>query len=301
MSPMQVIEYVLIFTLLACAVTLYVQNALAKPIILTKNALVDYVGTKTLPQLPSKFKDEAGLLMANTNSTLYELDNLIKEKRDFIYLLSNDLKTPLHNVVTLVQLMQEDYKNESKDEYLHLIKQTTRHQIQMINTVLDLATSDFASLANPTTVNLEQLMNRIVKDLQISFHNKQLQMLLDVPLTMRLTVNEDLFSMALSNLIINAIQFSNRNSDIMLRAVEMEKHIMIRVVDYGIGFSASQAPSFEPFFKASRPGTSGESANGLGLYFTKKIINYHGGTITAESDGEGKGAKFIIKMPKKAV
>jgi methyl-accepting chemotaxis protein len=94
MSPAQVIECVLIFTLLACAATLWVQNALAKPIIVTKNALVDYLSTKTLPKLPGTFKDEAGLLMANTNTALYELDNLIKEKRDFIYLLSHDLKTP---------------------------------------------------------------------------------------------------------------------------------------------------------------------------------------------------------------
>lgn len=301
MSPMLVIECVLVFTLLACAITLLVQNTLAQPIIITKNALVDYLGAKKLPQLPVTFKDEVGLLMSHTNTALYELDNLIKEKRDFIYLLSHDLKTPLHNVVTLVQLMQEDLNNASKEEYLHLIKQSTRHQIQMIATVLDLATSDFASLANLSTINLDQVMNRIVKDLQISLRNKGLQVLIDVPLTMRLTVNEDLFCMALTNLVINAIKFSNRNSDIMVRAVEMKDHIMIRVIDYGIGFTASRAPSFEPFFKASRPGTGGEASNGLGLYFTKKIINYHGGSIAAESEGEGKGAKFIIMMPKQAV
>ena len=300
MSPTLVIECVLVFTLLACAITLLVQNALAKPIIITKDALVDYLNTKTLPQLPVNFKDEVGVLMSNTNTALHELDNLIKEKRDFIYLLSHDLKTPLHNVITLVQLMQEDYNNGSKDEYLHLIKQSTRHQIQMIATVLDLATSDFTSLSNPTTINLDQVMNRIVKDLYISLKNKELQILIDVPLTMKLTVNEDLFCMALTNLVINAIKFSNRNSDIMVRAVEMKDHVMIRVIDYGIGFTPSRAPSFEPFFKASRPGTVGEVSNGLGLYFTKKIITYHGGTITAESDGEGKGAKFILKIPKGA-
>ena len=168
----------------------------------------------------------------------------------------------------------------------------------MIDTVLDLATSDFASLANPSTINLEQAMNRIVKDLYISFRNKDLQVLLDMPVTMKLTVNEDLFSMALTNLVLNAIKYSNRNSDIMIRAVEMKDHVMIRVIDYGVGFNAGQAPSFEPFVKPSRPGTSSENANGLGLYFVKKIINYHGGTITAESEGEGKGAKFIIMLPK---
>lgn len=300
MSPLLVIECVLIFTLLACAITLWVQSALAKPIIITKNALIDYLDNKRLPELPLNFKDEAGLLMSNTNIALHELDNLIKEKRDFIYLLSHDLKTPLHNVITLLQLMQEDYNNESKDEYLHLIRQSTRHQIRMIGNVLDLATSDFASLANPANINLEQVMHRIVKDLYISLKNKELQVLIDVPINMQLIVNEDLFAMALSNLLVNAIKFSPRNSDIMIRAVDMEEHTMIRVVDYGIGFKTGKAPSFEPFFKGSRPAADGESSNGLGLYFTKKIITYHGGTITAESEGEGKGAKFIIKIPKKA-
>lgn len=300
MSPLLIIECVLVFTLIACAITLLIQNALAKPIIITKDALVDYLSTRMLPELHVTYKDEAGLLMSHTNTALHELDNLIKEKRDFIYLLSHDLKTPLHNVITLVQLMQEDDSGASQEEYLHLIKQSTRHQLQMINTILDQATADFASLANPTTINMDQCLNRVVKDLEVSFKNKGLQPLLDVPITMKVTVNEDLFGMALTNLVANAIKYSNRNSDVMIRAVEMEDEVMIRVIDYGIGFNANRAPNFEPFFKASRPGTSGENSNGLGLYFAKKIISYHGGTITAESEGEGKGAKFIIKLPKAA-
>ena len=115
MLPVQVIEWVLVFTLVACAITLWVQNALAKPIIMTKNALHNYLNNKTLPRLPVIFNDEAGLLMAHTNIALHELDSLIKEKRDFIYLLSHDLKVPLQNVITMVQLMQEDYHNTSKD------------------------------------------------------------------------------------------------------------------------------------------------------------------------------------------
>jgi signal transduction histidine kinase len=274
------------------------QNALAKPIIITKDALNDYLNHKTLPTLPTDFKDEVGILMNNTSITLNELDILFKEKRDFIYLLSHDLKTPLHNVMALLQLMQEDHSNESKDEYLYLLKQASRQQIHLINTVLNLATSEFANLANLQLVHLEPIMNRIIKDLAISLKAKDIRALIDVPYDMQATVNEDLFSMALTNLISNAVKFSTPNSEILVRAVITNNVLMIRVIDYGIGFEVNRVPTFEPFAKSSRPGTAGESSNGLGLYFAKKIIDYHKGSLIAESDGEGMGAKFIIRLPK---
>jgi len=296
-SPSTVIWCTLIFTLIACGITLWMQNALARPIIITKDALNNYLDHKILPTLPKDFKDEVGILMNNTNITLNELDGLLKEKRDFIYLLSHDLKTPLHNVMTLLQLMQEDQTNESKVEYLYLLKQASRQQMHLINTVLNLATSEFANLANVQLIYLEPLMNRILKELAISLKAKDIRALIDVPYDMQLTVNEDLFGMALTNLITNAVKFSTPHSEILVRAVKSNNELMIRVIDYGIGFEASRAPTFEPFAKSIRPGTAGELSNGLGLYFAKKIIDYHKGTLIAESEGEGMGAKFIIRLP----
>lgn len=297
LTPGMVIFSTLGFTLIACAITLFMQNALARPIVETKNALINYLSNKTLPELPTDFKDEAGLLMSNTSTALHELDNLIKEKRDFIYLLSHDLKTPLHNVLTITHLMKEDAGNDSKEEYINLIKQSAQYQLQLITSVLNLATSEFKENNAPQPTPLEPLLNKILKDHSVSLQNKQIQVLADIPQTLQVNINEELFGMALSNLITNAIKFSTRNSEIMIRAAVMDDHIMIRVIDYGIGFTSSKAPSFEPFTKSSRPGTAGESSNGLGLYFTKKIISFHGGSLVAESEGEGKGAKFIVKLP----
>jgi signal transduction histidine kinase len=297
MSPLVVIQTTLVFTLIACGITLLLQNALAKPIVVTKNALDEYLTTQKLPDLPTGYKDEVGVLMNNTSKALQQLDSLLKDKRDFIYLLTHDLKTPLHNVLTLLHLMQDDAQNHHKDEHLHLIRQSTRNQLQLIETVLNLASSEYADLAKNKPVSLEPMLNRVIQNLNISLQNKQLEVLLDVPYTMQVTVNEELFSMALTNLLTNAIKFSNRNSEIMVRAIKMDGYIMLRVIDYGLGFTVSKAPNFAPFSKTSRPGTDGEATNGLGLYFTHKIIAYHGGTLTAESEGEGKGAKFIIKMP----
>ncbi|MVN90918.1 sensor histidine kinase [Mucilaginibacter aquatilis] len=297
LTPGMVILSTLGFTLVACAVTLLMQNALARPIVETKNALIDYLSNKKLPQLPTDFKDEAGLLMSNTCTALQELDNLIKEKRDFIYLLSHDLKTPLHNVLTITHLMKEDTDNDSKEEYINLIRQSTQYQLQLITSVLNLATSEFTEGNEPHVLFLEPMLSKVLNDHSTSLQNKKLQILTDVAPTIQIKVNDELFSMALSNLITNAIKFSRRNSEVMIRAAVMDDHIMIRVIDYGIGFTAANAPSFEPFTKSSRSGTMGESSNGLGLYFTRKIIKYHGGSLIAESEGDGKGAKFIIKLP----
>ena len=292
-----VIECTLMFTLIACAITLLMQNALTKPIVATKNALTDYLSNQTLPKLPTHFEDEAGILMSNTSVALYELDGLLKDKRDFIYLLSHDLKTPLHNVLTLTHLMHEDEVNESKEEYLQLIKQSTRNQLDLISSVLNLASSDFTDLAVMKPVQLQTLVNKIVKDHSVSIENKQLSVLIAVPWHIQISVNEELFTMALVNLLTNAIKFSKRGGEIKVRAVAAKDAVTIKIIDDGIGFAVEKAPSFEAFSKISRPGTDGESSNGLGLYYTHKIVNYHKGNLAAHSEGDDKGAQFIIKLP----
>lgn len=296
-SPSVIIECTLVFTLIACALTLWIQHALTKPIVTTKNALTDYLQHKILPNLPMHFKDEAGVLMHNTSIALHELDGLIKEKRDFIYLLSHDLKTPLHNVLTLTHLMQDDHDNESKEEYLQLIRQSTYNQLQLITNVLNLASSDFTEMASMKSIYLDEVIGNIVGNLSVNLQNKQIAVQINIPSSMQITVNEERFSMAVTNLLTNAIKFSKNDGKINIDAVIKEGYTFIIFTDYGIGFNPKSRPTFEPFTKASRPGTAGESSNGLGLYFTKKIITYHGGTIAAESEGEGKGATFTIKFP----
>ncbi|WP_332914228.1 hypothetical protein [Algoriphagus boritolerans] len=94
-SQAEMLLLILILTLLATAATLYILNRLLEPLIVSKNALEAYINTRTLPNLPVGFKDEAGILMQKVQTALMSMDEFVQAKQDMITLLSHDLRAPI--------------------------------------------------------------------------------------------------------------------------------------------------------------------------------------------------------------
>ncbi|OFZ77358.1 MAG: hypothetical protein A3K03_04535 [Bdellovibrionales bacterium RIFOXYD1_FULL_44_7] len=103
------------------------------------------------------------------------------------------------------------------------------------------------------------------------------------------------FSIALSNLVHNALKYSANEKKIVFSVYRSGKKAEIAVADNGIGMERDKIKKiFGLFYRANNNAASG---TGLGLYITKSIITLHGGTIQAESAGPGKGSRFIINLP----
>ncbi|HEY9667114.1 MAG TPA: ATP-binding protein, partial [Coleofasciculaceae cyanobacterium] len=106
----------------------------------------------------------------------------------------------------------------------------------------------------------------------------------------------DRLQQIIGNLVSNAIKFTPEGGYIHVQLKCFEKHILVQVSDTGKGISADFLPHvFDPFLQAAHMGRQG--GLGLGLAIVRHLVELHGGTIQAESLGEGQGATFTVELP----
>ncbi|MDC4226753.1 MAG: ATP-binding protein [Candidatus Manganitrophus sp.] len=104
------------------------------------------------------------------------------------------------------------------------------------------------------------------------------------------------------NLISNAIKFTPRQGSVSIEVEQIDPHVQIRVRDTGIGIAPDFLPYvFDRFRQADSSSTRTHSGLGLGLAIVRHLVELHGGTVSAESPGKGKGATFTVKLPGRPV
>lgn len=299
LSPLSVFISVLLFTLIAAGATLFILNKLLEPIIFAKNSLSNYLVNKHLPNLPTQYTDEVGILLKEIQFSVKSLDELINEKQDMIGLMSHDLKNPLAAVMNYAELIPQADSDEKRIKLKNKILDVAKVQRDIVNSVLELLEREEIIISDTmkNEFNLNNLFveikNRYEKDLE----SKQLSLIID-PNDTNLFASEELILQVISNLVSNAIKFTPKGGTINLTSTQIGNSIQINVTDNGIGFDPNNANTiFDRFTKAKRKGTQGENTTGLGLYLCNKIIERHSGTISAKSDGAGQGSKFTINLP----
>lgn len=232
---------------------------------------------------------------------LVGLKELLREKDDLIGLFSHDMKSPINQVKGLGQIMALSLDDkEALKESLVKLDQTANRQLNLYKNILVMLRSDQLGDHQSSTKNLSLLsiLTKVVKGLDWETNAKNIQIQLSIPKPIIVHVQLNLFTQAMQNILSNAIKFSYEGGLIEVRAQDTNLNVIITVKDHGMGFDQSkEAALFERFTKEGRKGTQNEVSTGLGLYLVKKIIENHGGSISAKSDGVDKGATFIVTLP----
>lgn len=300
LDSLTVIGCTLVFTLLATGVTLLILNGLLSPLRQSSEALQNYRLRRVLPGLPTHFPDEAGRLMKNLQFTLQELNDLLEEKKDMTSLLSHDLRTPIRNIKTLSQLLQQNANDaDSVKEFADMILESTDEQTKLVENVLDILRQDhlFFNASQYKPVCPERLLDDVLESFDALARQKKIRLKKEVDHAAAITVHPELFGQVLKNLASNAIKFSHEGTEVRFRVYRVEGKTRIEVKDAGMGFEPQAAESlFDRFTKAGRKGTAGEASTGLGLYLSRKIVRHHDGDLVAHSEGAGKGAVFSISL-----
>ncbi|MEH0154738.1 HAMP domain-containing sensor histidine kinase [Limibacter armeniacum] len=286
-------------TLIATAMTLYLQHELLAPIYLSQKALEEYVESRILPELPNDLPDEVGVLMQKINIALGTLDDMYKEKDDMMALLSHDLRSPLNRVLSLVDLITLTKDEEKMPEFLEMIKSACTQQLDLLHHTLMLMKEDHTtSLEKVEDISLDEVINYLETSFSQQIDFKKLKINKDYDTSMMIKGDRYLMCEVLQNLLNNAIKFSPYGKEITVKGVNEEAKCLVSVEDEGIGFDDRIAAKlFDRFTSVGRKGTAGEESNGIGLHLSRKIIMKHKGTLTAYSKGENKGSKFTIELP----
>ena len=291
----------LLCTLGATAITLFILNSLLSPLKMSKAALEDYLTQRKMPNLPTQYQDEAGILMRRIEETVTTLDSLLQEKKDLIGLLSHDLRTPLSTILLFSRSLEnnETMSEEQRREIGANISVSVKEQLTLFQRILELLRNDdiTALQLQLSTIDLQQTLADCIQSMDSLAKQKQISFQLSVPADINIQADSNLFSQVVKNLLSNAIKFSFPGSVVLMAVEQKGSGVSITVKDEGLGFSPEVGEQlFQRFTKHRKTGTANEVSTGMGLYLSKKIVQAHNGTITAMSKGRNTGSAFSISL-----
>ncbi len=265
-------------------------------------------------RLPIRKHDELGHLASTINRMLEHLmetrENLEvanRVKSDFLSIISHELRTPLVPIISNTELLlweeEENNRHGHQKECLQDILKYSRELQHLINDILDLSNLEAGKMELLwSAIDLRCLLKNSLNIVKENARKHQISLSLhvqDLPETIK--ADERKLKQVLYSLLSNAIKFTPDGGSVALTAqMHAESHpvVEICVQDTGIGMEQAEIQRiFRPFEQLEHPLTRKYSGAGLGLPLAQKIIALHGGTIKAESKGEGKGSLFRIRLP----
>jgi PAS domain S-box-containing protein len=227
-------------------------------------------------------------------------EELLKEadraKDEFLAMVSHELRTPLNAILGWSRIAQRD--PSATRRALEIVERNARHQAKLIDDLIDLSRIASGKLRlEIQSVHVPHVIATAVESLRLAAEAKgvALELRLDTELPL-VSGDGQRLHQVICNLLGNSIKFTPAGGRIFLNARQLSSTVEIRVRDTGKGIS----PKFLPhLFEAFRQGdgSSYRSGLGLGLAIVRHLIELHGGTIRAHSEGEGKGAEFTITLP----
>jgi two-component system phosphate regulon sensor histidine kinase PhoR len=223
-------------------------------------------------------------------------------KDEFFSTISHDLRTPLFSIHGFAQIMLEEGDNldeATRGEFLATIQRQALQLSEMVSNLLDLSKFDegrFELEKQPVAV--ADLIHQTILKLQGFAHQEKIKLVSDVSPTLPLVeADRERLEQVLTNLIGNAIKFSEAEGQVLIKAAKVTGEIQIEVQDHGIGIPPEDLEQiFSRFYQSESGNKRSKAGSGLGLHIAKKIVEAHGGKIWAESE-VGQGSTFQFTLP----
>jgi DNA-binding response OmpR family regulator len=224
-----------------------------------------------------------------------------RAKDHFLAVLSHELRTPLTPVLAAVSLLQRDAAlSESARERLELIRRNVELQARLIDDLLDLTRIIHGKVQlDKRRMELCTILERAAEVCRPDIEARRLHFGIDYgPRPYLVEADPGRLQQVFWNLIKNAIKFTPLGGCVGLRCRPMEGHVVIEINDSGIGIEPSAIGRiFDAFAQAELSITRRFGGLGLGLAISRVLVEMHGGTITAASEGENLGATFTVRLP----
>ena len=230
-----------------------------------------------------------------------EAESASRLKDEFLAMVSHELRSPLNAISGWVTLLQSGSLSEERaTQGLSTILRSVRTQDQLIEDLLDISrivSGRFRVNVRPfdliSTIEAAVAMFRPSAELK----GLRLQTIFDSD-GGAVAGDPDRLLQVLSNLLSNAMKFTAKGGRVQIRLERINSHVEISVSDTGEGIEPELLPHvFELFRQGERGTTRQHKGLGLGLGIARSIVELHGGTVTAHSEGRGKGAQFVVRLP----
>jgi signal transduction histidine kinase len=224
-------------------------------------------------------------------------------KNEILGTVAHDLKNPLGVILgrteMLTELISASSSKESVTAQVEHIRDATKRLTSMVDHLISDAMADaFDITIRREPVDIAGLVAEVADANQPLAVNKQQTITVSAPPNFVTMCDADRMREAIDNLISNAIKYSPIGGKIAVVVSHEHNNTILRIADQGAGLSPEDLGRlFGRFQRLSAKPTAGESSTGLGLSIVKRIIDMHGGEVTANSEGPGQGSTFTVTLP----
>ncbi len=243
--------------------------------------------------------------VAVDNARLYiEMQKAVSARDEFLATISHELRTPLNAILGWTQMLRTGgLDEETATQALEIVERNTRAQSKLIADLLEVSRAITGKLRlqlGPVEMSMviEAALNAVrpaaeVKAIQLSYSHEGSGLVAGDPHRLQ---------QVLWNLLSNAIKFTPRDGSVQIRMERVATSLQITVSDTGQGIDPAFLPFlFERFRQADSSSTRVHGGMGLGLAIVRHLIELHGGTVHAHSEGEDRGTTFTVELPLMAI
>jgi signal transduction histidine kinase len=224
-----------------------------------------------------------------------------REKDNFIATLSHELRNPLAPIRNAVNALRQMAPTDPRVAWCHaVIDRQTAQLTHLLDDLLDVSRLSRRQLTLrlehvPVATVIEQSLEIAQPPIEAAQHRLTVAMPSE---SLSLHADPTRLAQVFSNVLINAAKYTPAKGTIALNVERDGEHLSVKVRDSGIGIAAQHLPQiFEMFGQVESARDRSQGGQGIGLSLARGLVEMHGGTIQARSDGAGKGSEFEIRLP----
>jgi signal transduction histidine kinase len=239
--------------------------------------------------------------VAVENARLFrQAEELNRLKDEFLATLSHELRTPLSAVLGWSRMLAAGHLDSGKArQAAEAIERNAQAQAKMVDDILDVARGTGGNLRlDLKPVDLVTVAHQGVEAVAPAALGKRIQIAVQAPASVVIVGDSNRLQQVVWNLMSNALKFTPAGGKVTVGVASSDGHAELQVTDTGRGIPASFLPFvFDKFRQADASVTRQQGGLGLGLSIARHLVELHGGSIEARSEGEGAGATFIVRLP----
>jgi PAS domain S-box-containing protein len=240
-------------------------------------------------------------LLAREQAAREESEAANRTKDEFLAVLSHELRSPLNPILGWAKLLRTRQLDQTKTaQALETIERNAKLQAQLVEDLLDVSRILRGKLSlNISPVNLANVIEAAIETVRLAAVAKSIQIETNFSAHVGLVTGDvNRLQQVIWNLLSNAVKFTQIGGKVEVRLEEVNQQAQIQVIDNGKGIKPDFLPyAFDYFRQGDSTTTRKFGGLGLGLAIVRQVVELHGGTVFAASEGEGKGATFTVKLP----
>jgi PAS domain S-box-containing protein len=268
------------------------------PALIDNGRVVEIAGVALEITERKRAEEELAAAIRRAQAAQAEAERANETKDRFLAMVSHDLRSPLQAIMGATQILRARFISREAETFLSLIERNTRLEARLVHDLVDMARISTGKLSvDLQTTYLRPAVEMVIESIQPRLDEKRLSIHWTKLGPDRSVLGDpERLQQIASNLLSNAVKFTSSGGwiDVCLDR-KGSSHVELSVSDSGIGMDEKLIREiFTPF----RQGETGErSGLGLGLAIVKSLVELHGGTVHAHSDGAGKGSTFVVRLP----